>query len=98
MRPGWIPPQMSLAVTAASVRRGRRCFLPAAATTFLSSHTSHFPRHHVNIDGRAHPDTAMKRFADLSEQEILALAITNEEEDSRIYQGFGEGLGAQSPS
>ena len=34
----------------------------------------------------------MKRFADLSEQEILALAITNEEEDSRIYRGFAEGL------
>ena len=34
----------------------------------------------------------MKRFGDLSEQEILALAITNEEEDSRIYRGFAEGL------
>jgi rubrerythrin len=34
----------------------------------------------------------MKRFADLSEQEILALAITNEDEDSRIYRGFAEGL------
>ena len=34
----------------------------------------------------------MKRFADLSEQEILALAISNEEEDSRIYRGFAEGL------
>lgn len=34
----------------------------------------------------------MKRFAELSEQEILALAITNEEEDSRIYRGFAEGL------
>ena len=34
----------------------------------------------------------MKRFADLSEQEIVALAITNEEEDSRIYRGFAEGL------
>ena len=34
----------------------------------------------------------MKRFADLSEQEILALSITNEEEDSRIYRGFAEGL------
>ena len=34
----------------------------------------------------------MKRFSDLSEQEILALAITNEEEDSRIYRGFAEGL------
>ena len=34
----------------------------------------------------------MKRFADLSEQEVLALAITNEEEDSRIYRSFAEGL------
>jgi rubrerythrin len=40
----------------------------------------------------------MKRFADLSEQEILALAITNEEEDSRIYHGFADGLRAQYPS
>jgi rubrerythrin len=36
----------------------------------------------------------MKRFVDLSEQEILALAITNEEEDSRIYRSFAEGLRA----
>jgi len=34
----------------------------------------------------------VKRFADLTEQEILALAITNEEEDSRIYRAFAEGL------
>jgi rubrerythrin len=34
----------------------------------------------------------VKRFADLTEQEVLALAITNEEEDSRIYRGFAEGL------
>jgi erythrin-vacuolar iron transport family protein len=40
----------------------------------------------------------VKRFADLSEQEILALAITNEEEDSRIYRGFAEGLRAQYPA
>ncbi len=40
----------------------------------------------------------MKRFADLSEQEILALAITNEEEDSRIYRGFAEGLREQFPA
>ena len=41
---------------------------------------------------------SVKRFADLSEQEILALAITNEEEDSRIYRSFAEGLRAQFPS
>ena len=40
----------------------------------------------------------MKRFSDLSEQEILALAITNEEEDSRIYRGFAEGLRGQFPA
>ena len=34
----------------------------------------------------------MKRFSDLTEQEVLALAITNEEEDSRIYRSFAEGL------
>jgi rubrerythrin len=34
----------------------------------------------------------VKQFSDLTEQEILALAITNEEEDSRIYRGFAEGL------
>ncbi len=40
----------------------------------------------------------MKRFSDLTEQEILALAITNEEEDSRIYRGFSEGLREQFPA
>ena len=41
---------------------------------------------------------AVKRFADLSEQEILALAITNEDEDSRIYRGFAEGLREKYPA
>jgi rubrerythrin len=39
----------------------------------------------------------MKRFADLSEQEVLALAISNEEEDSRVYRDFAEGLRADFP-
>jgi erythrin-vacuolar iron transport family protein len=39
----------------------------------------------------------MKRFADLTEQEILALAISNEEEDSRIYRGFADGLREKYP-
>src|SRR5688572_11672792 len=41
---------------------------------------------------------AVKRFADLSESEILALAISSEEEDSRIYRGFAEGLRAAFPA
>src|SRR5262245_5217379 len=40
----------------------------------------------------------MKRFVDLTEQEVLALAITNEEEDSRIYRGFADGLREKYPS
>src|SRR6202035_706856 len=40
----------------------------------------------------------VKRFADLSEQAILALAISNEEEDSRIYRGCAEGLREQFPA
>src|SRR5947209_17530663 len=40
----------------------------------------------------------MERFVDLSEREILALAIFSEEEDSRIYRGFAEGLREQFPS
>jgi rubrerythrin len=40
----------------------------------------------------------VKRFSDLTEQEVLALAITNEEEDSRIYRGFADGLRAQFPT
>jgi rubrerythrin len=34
----------------------------------------------------------VKRFADLNEQEILALAISNEDEDNRIYRSFADRL------
>ncbi|MBA5775896.1 rubrerythrin [Stappia sp. F7233] len=40
----------------------------------------------------------MKRFDDLSEAEILALAISSEEEDSRIYQAFAGRLQADYPA
>jgi rubrerythrin len=40
----------------------------------------------------------MRSFQSLSEQEILALAISLEEEDARIYGGFAEGLKAGAPS
>ncbi len=39
----------------------------------------------------------MKRFADLNAQEILALAISNEDEDSRIYRSFADRLRAAYP-
>jgi rubrerythrin len=40
----------------------------------------------------------MKSFADLSEKEILALAISNEEEDCRIYLNIADRLHEQYPS
>jgi erythrin-vacuolar iron transport family protein len=40
----------------------------------------------------------MKSFADLSEKEVLALAISNEEEDRRIYLNIADRLRAQYPS
>jgi rubrerythrin len=39
-----------------------------------------------------------RRFADLSEQEILALAISNEEDDARIYRQYAERLRAEFPA
>lgn len=39
-----------------------------------------------------------RRFSDLSEAEILALAISSEEDDGRIYASYAERLRAQYPS
>lgn len=39
-----------------------------------------------------------KRFRDLSEQEIIALAISSEEDDARIYRGYAENLRADYPA
>ena len=39
----------------------------------------------------------MRAFSDLTEREILALAISNEEEDGRIYADFAEGLQENYP-
>jgi rubrerythrin len=40
----------------------------------------------------------MRNFSDLSEREILALAISSEEEDGRIYADFAEGLRTDFPA
>lgn len=42
--------------------------------------------------------TQRKRFSDLSEQEIIALAISSEEDDARIYRGYAENLRADFPA
>ena len=40
----------------------------------------------------------MKRFTDLSEREILALAIASEEDDNRVYTAFAEDLHERYPA
>ncbi|WP_444667524.1 iron exporter MbfA [Cereibacter changlensis] len=42
--------------------------------------------------------SSRRRFKDLSEQEILALAISSEEDDARIYRGYAERLRAEYPA
>ena len=42
--------------------------------------------------------TSRRRFADLSEQEILALAISSEEDDGRIYRMYAETLREEYPA
>jgi erythrin-vacuolar iron transport family protein len=44
------------------------------------------------------PFSARRSVADLTEREVLALAIANEEEDSRIYQTFAEACGTEFPA
>src|SRR3954447_9507682 len=39
----------------------------------------------------------VKNFADLTEREVLAVAISSEEEDSRIYTSFAEDLAERYP-
>jgi rubrerythrin len=39
----------------------------------------------------------MKRFGELNEQQVLALAISNEDEDNRIYRSFADGLRSAYP-
>ncbi|MBM9614578.1 hypothetical protein JWJ90_09775 [Desulfobulbus rhabdoformis] len=43
-------------------------------------------------------NSSRRRFSDLSEQEILALAISNEEDDARIYRQYAERLRAEFPA
>ncbi|MEJ6745417.1 MAG: ferritin family protein, partial [Yoonia sp.] len=39
-----------------------------------------------------------RKFRDLSEQDILALAISSEEDDARIYRSYAEILRADYPA
>src|SRR5271157_4046747 len=41
---------------------------------------------------------SLKNFSDLTEREVLAIAIASEEEDSRIYIGFAEELAERYPA
>ena len=41
--------------------------------------------------------TTRRRFADLTEQQVLALAISSEEDDARIYRQYAERLRGEYP-
>jgi len=77
-------------------RRGRRA---ATLQTVTVTHTGDLVSSLLGVPGVA-AAAVEPTDAGLSEreQEVLALAITNEEEDSRIYRGFAEGLREQFPS
>ena len=42
--------------------------------------------------------SSKRRFSQLSEQEVLALAISAEEDDGRIYRGYAARLRADYPA
>ena len=42
--------------------------------------------------------SSRRRFSDLSEQEIIALAISSEEDDARIYRGYAQHLRSDYPA
>ncbi len=52
----------------------------------------------LDLPGTAATFPAMRNFSDLTEREILALAIANEEEDGRIYLDIAEGLRDEYPA
>ncbi len=91
-------PGTALTVQGSGVRiRGQKRPKPSA----------HIPRRHTltvqHSRTLAIPDpwpkaTAMRTFKSLSEQEILALAISLEEEDARIYDDFAERLKGDYPA
>ena len=42
--------------------------------------------------------SSRRRFSDLSEQEVLALAISSEEDDGRIYRSYAQRVRADYPA
>src|SRR6185312_14859032 len=66
----------------------------------------HGPRHSQYLEPFQKRDSAMpllfasnqRPFSDLTDREVLALAIQNEEEDGRLYRDFAEGLRNSYPA
>ena len=53
---------------------------------------------HGSSTGAPRTDLHVEEFRDLTEKEILALAISSEEEDGRIYGEFADGLRESYPA
>jgi len=57
------------------------------------------PLHYTrSISVQAQGDTGLKTLAELTEEEVIALAVSSEEEDSRIYMTFAMRLRADYPA
>jgi erythrin-vacuolar iron transport family protein len=65
---------------------------------FVGVHQELIAHFSIVVPGKLMADTMAKRFKDLTEREILALAISLEEEDARVYGDFADGLREQYPA
>src|SRR5438309_650596 len=70
---------------------------PSRSTRFWMARRC-FITSHDDWPGNAPERSVMRTFKSLNEQEILALAISLEEEDARIYDDFADGLKADFPA
>src|SRR4051812_41703310 len=85
----WRMRSIKSGLTGSRAKKGQQQYLVKAPEFLFRIFLNNFPTFH---------EAAVKRFSDLTEQEVLALAITSEDEDSRIYRGFAMGLRDNFPA
>jgi rubrerythrin len=77
---------------------GRRPAFRDASAPVATTQFRRLRDRRAEADGPFEGNATMRNFDELNEREILALAISNEEEDGRIYADFAEGLIADYPA
>src|SRR5271165_5036164 len=89
---------LTAATTSFYNRRAKRLKHRSAGSGELPLQTARPSHQTKKHNRRPSKDVAMRNFDELSEREMLALAISNEEEDSRIYADFADGLSENYPA